>query len=66
MALPEAPTLLLDHDGLQRRNDLPIAFCPIQPRLVIRRPRQPGYLASLDDRQTVVFRKYSIPLDLSP
>src|SRR5579862_8720010 len=54
ITFPEAPPLLLDHDRLQRHDDLTVPRCPIDPRPVVRRPRQPGCLASSNDRQTVL------------
>src|ERR1700758_1796083 len=53
VALPESPALFLDYDRLQRRDDLAVSRRPIDAQLVVRRPRQPGYLASSHNRQSV-------------
>jgi hypothetical protein len=57
VTLPEAPALLVDNDRLQGGDHLGIARHAIDARLVVRRPRQPGNLASSNDRQ-IVFRSH--------
>ena len=54
MAFPKAPPLLFSDYRLQRCNYLRIADHGVDPRPVVRRPRQPGCLASANDWQTVL------------
>src|SRR4029077_11387301 len=53
VALPESREQAVSQHGIERRDQLAIAHPALHPRPVVRRPRQPGYLASANDRQSM-------------
>jgi hypothetical protein len=54
IAFPESPPDAFRQRRIDRRDHLGIPLRPIRYRLVVRRPRQPGYLASANNRQTML------------